>query len=920
VGRQASGSEQPSALQQRRWIAPSTLHRRDTLSPETNQHDDYVFRRVRGILNKITPEKFEKLSGDIQNIIGHGSPTVFKGVILLIFEKAIDEPKYSSMYAQLCKRLSEDAPNFEPPGSKITTFKRLLLINCRDEFENRAAISATFERKSGTLTGEEEEAKFLAKRKMLGNIKFIGELGKLEMLHDSTIHKCCEHLLVGRKKQPIFEQAEDLECLAHLFKTCGRIIDSPKAKLLVDQYFQRIQSVINNHETPTRIKFLLQDVIDLRSNRWIPRKLASQDGPRPIQQVREDAARDGCIYLPQQDQMNGARNGDQHTTRLEEVLLSKRKGQGMEDIFGGPAPKGTNSLGTGPGVIGESSYNNYDNYSSNRNNHSPYETDKYNNINNSYNRDESRDYKPKRDNYENKYVERPDFGDRFTANRNKTHPSNRGRGGGGLGSGGGPRPNYSNGTGGGGGGYNDKTSGATPQDKDLPPRFKKMTMYNGGGSNGREDRVTNSNSNGDIQLRPSNLMLKPKTPASLPKSARLDNGLASGLQPNNGAMTMNVLEPVYISSKKGGDKNKNNDKKNQGPTREEVFKRVEVVVAKLNDTGSTNEAFTVWKEATIPNKMVNNALIHLFKQVVKMEASESRDLAHQLIDQLVAEDIITHTHCKESLGRILTSGKDLAADEGIVHLTTWCLTSNKVKLVELADITDGGSTHPLFLSVLQQVAANSEQQAVNMLKDSGVKLLDQLPQALRTEEQLSAILEETKLTFLVPMLTIKSDLTKVLQQCDDTSSAPNQLQAWISSNVDASHQSDPAFVLALMDAIIRYIVDKTGTTTPDNNNTEKEMIVSFKTLIKSFLKCNELQLSCIYALQVYCFSAGFPKGLMLRWFMALYEADIIEESAFLKWKEDVNDSYPGKGKALFQVNQWLTWLEEAESEDEDDEE
>jgi translation initiation factor 4G len=76
-------------------------------------------RRVRGILNKITPEKFEKLIADILNIIGQGSNVVFKGVIVLIFEKALDEPKYSSMYAQLCKRLAEHAPNLEPPDSKV---------------------------------------------------------------------------------------------------------------------------------------------------------------------------------------------------------------------------------------------------------------------------------------------------------------------------------------------------------------------------------------------------------------------------------------------------------------------------------------------------------------------------------------------------------------------------------------------------------------------------------------------------------------------------------------------------------------------------------------------------------------------------------------------------------------------------------
>ena len=59
--------------------------------------------------------------------------------LLQVFEKALDEPKYSSMYAQLCKRLAETAPNFDPP-EKPCTFRRLLLNKCRDEFENRAQL------------------------------------------------------------------------------------------------------------------------------------------------------------------------------------------------------------------------------------------------------------------------------------------------------------------------------------------------------------------------------------------------------------------------------------------------------------------------------------------------------------------------------------------------------------------------------------------------------------------------------------------------------------------------------------------------------------------------------------------------------------------------------------------------------------
>ncbi len=86
-----------------------------------------------------------------------------------IFEKALDEPKYSSMYAQLCKRLSEEAPNFETPPSPCT-FRILLLNRCGKEFENRSKASEEYDSKV-SLSPEDEERKLLAKRKMLGNIK-----------------------------------------------------------------------------------------------------------------------------------------------------------------------------------------------------------------------------------------------------------------------------------------------------------------------------------------------------------------------------------------------------------------------------------------------------------------------------------------------------------------------------------------------------------------------------------------------------------------------------------------------------------------------------------------------------------------------------------------------------------------------------
>ena len=85
---------------------------------------------------------------------------------------------------------------------------------------------------------------------------------------------------------------------------------------------------------------------------------------------------------------------------------------------------------------------------------------------------------------------------------------------------------------------------------------------------------------------------------------------------------------------------------------------------------------------------------------------------------------------------------------------------------------------------------------------------------------------------------------------------------------------------------------------------EKEMLSKYQTVLQAYIHDSPpLQLTAVYALQVFCHDKKFPKGMLLRAFVNCYEMDIMDEHAFLQWKEDVNDTYPGKGKALFQVQQ-----------------
>ncbi|CAB4002307.1 eukaryotic translation initiation factor 4 gamma 2-like, partial [Paramuricea clavata] len=283
TGAKANPSDPAAQASSQRWVPPHIIR-------ELENSNDAVFRRVRAILNKLTPEKFEKLSDELLHV-GIDTKFVLKGIILLVYEKALDEPKYSSLYAQLCLRFSELAPNFDDPGKAgHSTFRRLLLKQCEEEFNSRSKTSTALDRKDGVLSTEEEEQRASNKRKMLGNIKFIGELGKLGMLHEAILHKCIKQLLVKKKRATVADISEDMECLCHLMKTVGSQLDVVKARPLFDQYFDRIQHILENTELPSRNRFMLQDILELRKNKWVPRRTEQDNAaPRPIHEIRQEA-------------------------------------------------------------------------------------------------------------------------------------------------------------------------------------------------------------------------------------------------------------------------------------------------------------------------------------------------------------------------------------------------------------------------------------------------------------------------------------------------------------------------------------------------------------------------------------------------------------------------------------------------------
>ncbi|KAL4646003.1 eukaryotic translation initiation factor 4 gamma 3-like isoform X3 [Arapaima gigas] len=258
--------------------------------PEAHRTQE-LFRKVRSILNKLTPQMFNQLMKQVTDLTIDTEERL-KGVIDLVFEKAIDEPSFSVAYSNMCRCLATlKVPMADKPNSSVN-FRKLLLNRCQKEFEKDKMDDDVFERKQKELESstsasereklqeELEEAKDKARRRSIGNIKFIGELFKLKMLTEAIMHDCVVKLLKNHDE-------ESLECLCRLLTTIGKDLDFEKAKPRMDQYFNQMEKIVKERKTSSRIRFMLQDVIDLRLNNWVSRR--ADQGPKTIEQIHKEA-------------------------------------------------------------------------------------------------------------------------------------------------------------------------------------------------------------------------------------------------------------------------------------------------------------------------------------------------------------------------------------------------------------------------------------------------------------------------------------------------------------------------------------------------------------------------------------------------------------------------------------------------------
>uniref|UniRef100_A0A8I3MKH5 Eukaryotic translation initiation factor 4 gamma 3 n=2 Tax=Canis lupus familiaris TaxID=9615 RepID=A0A8I3MKH5_CANLF len=828
-----------------------------------------LFRKVRSILNKLTPQMFNQLMKQVSGLTVDTEERL-KGVIDLVFEKAIDEPSFSVAYANMCRCLvTLKVPMADKPGNTVN-FRKLLLNRCQKEFEKDKADDDVFEKKQKELEAasapeektrlhdELEEAKDKARRRSIGNIKFIGELFKLKMLTEAIMHDCVVKLLKNHDE-------ESLECLCRLLTTIGRDLDFEKAKPRMDQYFNQMEKIVKERKTSSRIRFMLQDVIDLRLCNWVSRR--ADQGPKTIEQIHKEAK------IEEQEEQR----------KVQQLMTKEKRRTGVQRVDEGgwnTVQGAKNSRVLDPSkflkitkptidekiqLVPKAQLGSWGKGSSGGAKAS--ETDALRSSASSLNRFSALQPPAPSGSTSSTPLE-------FDSRRTLTSRGSMGR---------------------------------EKNDKPLPsPAARPNTFMRGGSS---KDLLDNQSQ--EEQRREMLETVKQLTGGMDMErnSAETDRNRArESVKPEIPATSTPALSELEM------------ERKSKSIIDEFLhindFKEAMQCVEELNAQGLLHVFVRMGVESTLERSQI------------------TRDHMGQLLYQLVQSEKLSKQDIFKGFSETLELADDMAIDIPhiwlyLAELVTPMLKEGGISMRELIiefskPLLPVGRAGVLLSEILHLLCKQMSHKKVGALwREADLTWKDFLPEG----EDVHNFLLEQKLDFIESDSSCSSEalskkelsaeeLYKRLEKLIIEDKANDeQIFDWVEANLDESQMSSPTFLRALMTAVCKAAIIADCSTFRVDTAVIKQRV---PILLKYLDSDTEKELQALYALQASIVKLDQPANLLRMFFDCLYDEEVISEDAFYKWESSKDPAEQnGKGVALKSVTAFFTWLREAEEESED---
>ncbi|XP_073705918.1 eukaryotic translation initiation factor 4 gamma 1a isoform X2 [Garra rufa] len=861
-----------------------------------------LFRRVRSVLNKLTPQMFQQLMKQVTELTIDTEERL-KGVIDLIFEKAISEPNFSVAYANMCRCLMGlKVPTTDKPGVTVN-FRKLLLNRCQKEFEKDKDDDEIFEQKQKELdasTEEEErqrlteelqEAKDKARRRSLGNIKFIGELFKLKMLTEPIMHDCIVKLLKNHDE-------ESLECLCRLLSTIGKDLDFEKAKPRMDQYFHQMEKIIKEKKTSSRIRFMLQDVLDLRRNNWVPRR--GDLGPKTIDQIHKEAELEE----------------HREQIKVQQQLLSKKDSSQGRGGRGGPhssGGRGSQTQDEGWNIVPITTKNR------------PIDTSRLSKIT-----------KP------------GDFNNQLLAPGGKGSWGSWGKG-------------SSGGTGAKSTGDQDQgrpatstlnrfsalqqsgpsssSSSSLDSDRRVPQRnsSSRDRSDRDRGDRDRGDRDRDRFDRFDSRREDRDRGLDRPRQAITKRSFSRENEERRGDSrgPPDSVRRVSSMTDNRDRGSRERDRSKETVKPMPAPappppvqakpalSEEELDKKSKSIIEEylhINDMKEAVQCVQELNSASLLFVFVRNGVESTLER-----STIAREHVGLLFQKLVSAKILPPEQYYKGLQEILEIADDMAIDIPhiwlyLAEIITPMLQEGGIPMGQLfrevsKPLLPMGKAAILLVEILNLLCKGlSHKKAGAMWLEAGLSWKDFLPE----DEDVNKFVTEQKMEFTLGEESEKpskkeltaEELSKHLDRLLQEKANNQRIYDWVEANLDEQKMSSNQFVRALMMSVCQSAI-----ICENPYKVDVEQITQRAKLLQKYLSDETKELQALYALQALMVQMEQPANLLRMFFDALYDEDVIKEEAFYKWESSKDPAEQlGKGVALKSVTAFFTWLREAESE------
>ncbi|KAK7945629.1 hypothetical protein WMY93_001357 [Mugilogobius chulae] len=674
------------------------------------------------------------------------------------------------------------------------------------------------------------------------------------MLTEAIMHDCVVKLLKNHDE-------ESLECLCRLLSTIGKDLDFEKAKPRMDQYFNQMDKIIKERKTSSRIRFMLQDVLDLRRSNWVPRR--ADQGPKTIDQIHKEAELEE----------------HREQIKVQQQLLSKKESGGRMSMGGRGGGRTSQPQDEGWNTVP---------ISKNR----PIDTTRLSKIT-----------KPGA----------LDFNNQLLAPGGKGMFGSWGKGSSG---GSGTKPSS---------GEQDSNRPATSTlnrfsalqsgslslsetDRRIPQRSS-SSRERGLGDRDRFDRFDRREGRDGDRGHRNEITKRSFSRESQERSRGGDsrNTMESVRRVARAAVTADRGSKDRVSSK-----DISSVKRESAPvpppskpalSEGELEKKSHAIIEEYLHINDLKEALhTIAREHM-------GLLMH---QLIKAGTLLPQQYYKGLLEILeVAEDMaIDIPHIWLYLAELITP----MLHEGGLTMGQLFREISK-PLVPL------GKAGVLLVQILNMLCKGMTPKKVGaMWIEAGLNWKDFLP----SDEDVNKFVTDQRLEYtLGEEVTLKDcnkkvftveEIGKQLERLLHDKADNQRIRDWIEANLDEQQTASNHFIRALMSSVCQSAI------ICDNPyKVDAEQIGQRASLLQRYLYDEQKELQALYALQALMVHMEQPANLLRMFFDALYDEDVIKEEAFYKWESSKDSAeQTGKGVALKSVTAFFTWLREAEEESDKD--